>query len=143
MTGESSLEGIFGSLLSNEELTQLNKNLIRNFTLENLMNSLTIINTEMLLTDIEEAISCFERLSHIKMPNKLRINLYIHICSMMERLIRKTPIKTLETLTELQQSYPEHFKQIKLSFAAMEQKYQVSVDEIETGIIIEILRGYN
>ncbi|MBX9039018.1 MULTISPECIES: sigma 54-interacting transcriptional regulator [Enterococcus] len=143
LTGESSLEGIFGSLLSNEELTQLNKNLIRNFTLENLMNSLTIINTEMLLTDIEEAISCFERLSHIKMPNKLRINLYIHICSMMERLIRKTPIKTLETLTELQQSYPEHFKQIKLSFAAMEQKYQVSVDEIETGIIIEILRGYN
>lgn len=136
---EGKLENIFGNILTEEELVNVNNNIIRNFSLERVINSLTIINTECLIKDIENSITELELSLNKKFENELKISLYVHISCLVERLIRGTPIKNYDRLDWLKRNKNDFIKSVQISFSNIEDKYGIKIVLPEIGIIYEII----
>ena len=122
---------------------RINNRLLANFSLENMVGSITIIDARVLLQDIEVLISRFERYMNLTLPNDLKINLFIHISAMMERLVRANPIREYSGLEEMNRLSPDFAVLFKRAFSIMAQKYGVEVNEEEIGIIYEIIKNAN
>lgn len=140
---EGSLEHLFGDSLTKDHMQRINNRLLANFSLENMVGSITIIDARVLLQDIEVLISRFERYMNLTLPNDLKINLFIHISAMMERLVRANPIREYNGLEEMNRLSPDFAVLFKRAFSIMAQKYGVEVNEEEIGIIYEIIKNAN
>ena len=140
---EGSLEHLFGDSLTKDHMQRINNRLLANFSLENMVGSITIIDARVLLQDIEVLISRFERYMNLTLPNDLKINLFIHISAMMERLVRANPIREYSGLEEMNRLSPDFAVLFKRAFSIMAQKYGVEVNEEEIGIIYEIIKNAN
>ena len=88
-------------------------------------------------------ISRFERYMNLTLPNDLKINLFIHISAMIERLVRANPIREYNGLEEMNRLSPDFAVLFKRAFSIMAQKYGVEVNEEEIGIIYEIIKNAN
>lgn len=140
---EGSLEHLFGDSLSKEHMQRITNRLLANFSLENMVGSITIIDARVLLQDIEVLLARFERYINLKLPNGLKINLFIHISAMMERLVRGNPIREYGGLEEMVRTSPDFTASFKRAFSLMGQKYGVEINDEEIGIIYEIIKNAN
>ena len=56
------LHELIGKYLSDDELKMFNENVAKNFTLDNIVNHLTILNPQKVMEDVEEIVSELEKL---------------------------------------------------------------------------------
>lgn len=140
---EGNLEHLFGDSLSKEHMQRITNRLLANFSLENMVGSITIIDARVLLQDIEVFLSRFERYMNLNLPNDLKINLFIHISAMMERLVRGNPIREYGGLEEMQRLSPDFTALFRRAFSLMGQKFGVEINDEEIGIIYEIIKNAN
>lgn len=120
-------------------LEVINDNLIRNFSMNRLLSFLTILDTEKILMHIEEAMKQYEFLSGRKLPNSTKINLYIHVGCLTERLIRNMAIMDYAQLEEFQKIHKKEIWQIQAAFSVIEKTYSVKIPISEIGYIYDIL----
>lgn len=140
---EGSLGSLFGDSLSSEHQQQINNRLVANFSLENMVCSLTIIDARVLMKDIETFLERFERCTNGALPNNLKINLFIHISAMMERLVRGNPIRSFPDLENMKKHNPEFTSLFRRAFSPMGRKYGVEINEQEIGVIYQIIKNAN
>lgn len=113
---------------SEAEAEQFNKNLVKNFTLENVMNYLTILNPDKLITYIEAALSQLQNLMGIMLPNKTMVGMYIHISCLVERLITKDDSgKKLAEAGLLNKDEKRFVKMFNESFTDLLNHYRVVI----------------
>lgn len=115
------------SYFDKAELEQFNRNLIKNFTLENVMNYLTVLNADKLITFIEEALDHLQELLGIIIRNEVIVGMYIHISCIIERLVMKSmPVMDTRTptLTTQQKQFQKVFND---SFAHLMTYYKVDI----------------
>lgn len=140
---EGSLGSLFGDSLSGEHRQRINNRLVANFSLENMVGSLTIIDARILMQDIESFLERFERYTHRMLPNNLKINLFVHISAMMERLVRGNPITECQGLEHMKQQAPEFAGLFQRAFSPVGRKYGVEINEEETAVIYQIIKNAN
>lgn len=75
------------------ELDAFNKNLLKDFSLLNVVKHLTILNPEKLMGYVQEAVTRLRGITGKRFSNRVTIALYIHISCLIERLITRTPIE--------------------------------------------------
>lgn len=113
---------------SEEEAEQFNKNLVKNFTLENVMNYLTILNPDKLITYIEAALTQLQKLLGIMLLNKSMVGMYIHISCLVERLITKEESsKKLADVSLLSKEEKHFVKMFNESFTDLLNHYRVEI----------------
>lgn len=113
---------------SEAEAEQFNKNLVKNFTLENVMNYLTILNPDKLITYIEAALAQLQKLLGIMLPNKTMVGMYIHISCLVERLITKEESSKILTEGKLLSKDEKRFvKMFNESFTDLINHYRVEI----------------
>lgn len=113
---------------SEEEAEQFNKNLVKNFTLENVMNYLTILNPDKLITYIEAALAQLQKLLGIMLQNKTMVGMYIHISCLVERLITKEESsKNLSDASLLNKEEKRFVKMFNESFTDLLNHYRVEI----------------
>lgn len=139
--GEGRLENLFGSSLSSEHSQRILNRLLANFSLENMVSSITIIDARLLIQDIEVLLTRLEQYLKTSFSNELKINLMIHISAMMERLVRSNPIPEYAGLDELKNQHPDFLFLFQRAFLLMEQKYGVNITDTEIGIIYGIIKN--
>ncbi len=145
------------SLISGEKMEQLtewlmpifplnergdfDQRFVRHFSLEKVLDSVTILDTEKVMTEIEYFVRELElRLkSIIRTPKK--IALYVHVSCLIERLIRKVPIENYHGLEETSKCQKELFHFIKEAFSVIEEHYSVEIPLSEIAYIYDILRN--
>ena len=66
----------------------INQNIVKNSSLNRLIDSLTILDAEKVVNQIEESLKDYQMRVGKTLSSLSKINLYVHISCMIERLIR-------------------------------------------------------
>jgi sigma-54 dependent transcriptional regulator of gfr operon len=137
--GEDKLFKIFGDIADKNMIENINNNIVRNFSLESVVGSLTILDTNKILEHIEECLSNLEIFMNKKLPNDKKIALYVHVSCLVERLIRQEPIKDYPSIERFVQCQKNMINIIEKSFSVIESIYNVKINLAEIGYIYDIL----
>lgn len=136
MDNISKLNQALSSYIEPSDLDLFSRNLIRNFSLENVVRNLTILDPETLLLYVEDFVDQIEMQLGKRFSGQIAVGLYIHISCLVERLVTKEPIDI-----EIDQSFIEEnsemVKVINQSFSRISEHYRVSLP------ISEIVYIYN
>lgn len=136
---EGKLRKIFKSVIGNDQIEVINNNLLRNFSLERVIDSITILDTEKIITHVEEFLNRLEMLINQKITNDKKVGLYVHTSCLVERLIRQEPIKTYPNINEFMKCHKNTIKIIKEAFSVIESIYSVEINIAEIGYIYDYI----
>lgn len=113
--------------------------LIRNFSLDRVIQSVTILDTEKIIEQIEGFMKQLEeRLGH-RITNDRKLALYVHVSCLVERLIRNVPIEVYSGFDTLQECHKKELKDIKEAFSVIEKVYSVNIPDSELSYVHDVL----
>lgn len=135
------LDKMFNKYLSKEQIEVFKKNLLKNFSLTNLMDNLTILNPSKLLENVASALDEFQGIYGIQIPNATSVGLYVHTCCMIERLVTHQPFDNYAELDKLKANNQSFIRAIKKSFKNVEKYYGVIIPEDEMGYIYDYIEN--
>ena len=141
-----SLEMIRNSLstyLTNEEFDSFSKEMLNIFSLQNVVESLTILNANKVLRLVEAMLDDLQRLLNKKFSPKVIVGLNIHISCLIERLVKKEPIMTYKN-PEFFMDKEEYFIDlVEKSFTDIVKQYNISLPISEIAYIYDYVNNSN
>ena len=121
------LHELIGKYLSDDELKMFNENVAKNFTLDNIVNHLTILNPQKVMEDVEEIVSELEKLFKCSLDITTKVGVYVHLSCLIERLILRQGITESEGMEDFAKKYPDLIENIKNIFSGVEYRYSVEI----------------
>ncbi|WP_088049522.1 sigma 54-interacting transcriptional regulator [Virgibacillus dakarensis] len=137
--GEGKLRKIFQSVINDDQIEEINNNLLRNFSIEQVIESITILDTEKILIHVEEFLNRLEMLMNKRLPNDKKVALYVHTSCLVERLIRQAPIETYHDMDTFVEYQKDMIEMIRDAFSVVESIYSVEINIAEIGYIYDYL----
>lgn len=119
--------------------TQLKKDLVFKFSLKRIIEKLTILDVNKVLTFVQDAVDKMEERFDIKLSNNKRFLLYIHCCCMVERILRKEEVDMQEDIKEFIQKEKRKLEIIHFSFSEIEKEYTIKISDLEIRLICDIV----
>lgn len=130
---------IFANYMSSEEIQQFNDDLLKNFSLINVIESLTILNPRALLDIVEKSIHLLEREQSSKIDPKILIGLYVHICCFVERMVKRIPVKTYPDLQKFETEQKDFIRYVRIAFQELSQHYGIDIPSSEIAYIYDYI----
>ncbi|MCJ7842976.1 sigma 54-interacting transcriptional regulator [Lederbergia sp. NSJ-179] len=137
--GEEKLWKIFRSVISDDQIETINNNLLRNFSIEQVIESITILDTDKILTHVEEFLNRLEMLMNKRLTNDKKVALYVHTSCLVERLIRQTPMETYHNIDDFVECQRNTIEMIREAFSVIESVYSVKITTAEIGYIYDYI----
>ena len=134
------LEGIFRNYLDDEEIQQFKNNFLKNFTLENVVQYLTILNASALLDMVETALQILQKHMHRQLGGRTICGLYIHICCLVERLVTKAEISSMEH-ANFEKEHQEFINMMQSSFEEICSHYGVKLPISEIAYVYNYIKN--
>lgn len=134
-SAKSEINKILSKYITASELDKFNLAILKNFSLQNVIEKITILNVKIVLDDVERALESFQKIWKIVIPNKILIGLYVHICYLIERLVKKTPINTYADLGKFEEEQARFISVVKSCFSDVERRYSVEIPVSEIAYI--------
>lgn len=125
--------------LNTDEIEVFNRNLLKNFSLQNVMQNLTILNANKLLDYVSDSTLNLERKMNRKFQSKTIVGIYIHVCFLIERLVTKTAIKTYENVDVFIRDQDDFIEDVNESFGAMLAHYNVELPVSEIALLYDYI----
>ena len=122
-----------------EQMEVFNQNLVKNFSLQNVVESITILNPDKLLDEVEQAVGRLQKITGRKIAGRIMIGLYVHLCCLVERLVTKTPIDNYQDLEEFEQKHADFIRQVRDSFQDISRHYRVALPVSEIAYIYDYM----
>lgn len=132
--GQNAIEIYFGKYMKKEQMDIFEKNILRNFTLSNVMNNLTILNPDKLLEHVAKAIDHLQNILHKRFKNRTCFGLYVHICCLVERLVTRQAISNF-TDQDFKEKHQEFIDQVNISMKEVKTYYNVEIPDEEVEYI--------
>lgn len=132
--GQNAVEIYFGKYMKKEQMEIFEKNILRNFTLSNVMNNLTILNPDKLLEHVAKAIDHLQNILHKRFKNRTCFGLYVHICCLVERLVTRQAISNF-TDQDFKEKHQEFIDQVNISMKEVKTYYNVEIPDEEVEYI--------
>lgn len=134
------LKEVIQKINSQVDIEKINANILRNFSLERVLNSLTILDVQTVMKNIDTMMIEYERISGGKLCNQTKMALYVHVSCLIERLIRREEIQTYpdENLF-LNSEANQILSNLKFALSVIEKMYSVKIPQSELGYIYDIL----
>ena len=127
----SRLSQLMKPLLSEQEIARFSSTIVNNFTLNNLVTNLTILNAEKVLKDVEDIVSEIEQGMHISLPVENRIGLYVHIACLIERLILRQQAEPVQPPTLFLKDHADFVNVVRRAFTVAKYAYSVEIPDSE------------
>ncbi|MGG5318490.1 sigma 54-interacting transcriptional regulator [Enterococcus sp. AZ072] len=139
INGAANLD-LLASFFQADELKKCTNEIIKLFTLEGAAARLNFLNPAMVIDEVEEVIEKYEEFYQIHIDNFMRINLFLHLSAMIERILTGDGIdESDEGITALPLYQP--FKETSAHFfTAIEQKYKLKIPDGELEMIFLIIQ---
>lgn len=131
----------FPGIFNRSNLEEMNKNMIKAFTVDSIASNLSILNPEQTVDQVEFCVRKMERSLGVKLDVYLKISLYMHLCFMMERVVLKEPNMDYPNLDNLRQCYGHFIKIVKDALSQIQHYYQIKIPDSEIGFIYDILKN--
>lgn len=135
------LDVYFSAYLNEVELKQFKQNILKNFSLSNIMNNLTILNPNKLLEHVAEALDHLQILLDETFSNHTCFGLYVHICCLIERLVTMREITDYGNKEAFEAEHREFIEHIHHAFHDVEAYYHISINVEEIGYIYDYIRS--
>ncbi|MEG1702794.1 MAG: sigma 54-interacting transcriptional regulator [Erysipelotrichaceae bacterium] len=135
------LHHYFKDYLSIDDMKIFKTNILKNFSLTNIMNSLTILNPTKLLEQVSSAIEDLQQRLQTSFSNNTCVGLYVHVCCLIERLVMHQDIDQYPNINDFVKQQ-EHFIQcVKAAFSPIEHYYMIEVMPPEIGFIYDYVEN--
>ncbi len=125
--------------LDRDHIETFNRNLLKNFSLQNVMQNLTILNANKLLDYVSEATLTLEKKLNKKFQSKTIVGIYIHVCFLIERLVTKTPIQSYKNVNEFEKENMVFINYVNESFGPMLEHYNVEMPLSEMALLYDYI----
>ncbi|EIS0844228.1 sigma-54-dependent transcriptional regulator [Salmonella enterica] len=136
--GFAHLSQLLSGYLNDKQIALINKNMVREFSLHNVVNSLTILNASKTMGHIETIIAEWQNTLGFSFNNNLIISLYVHLSCMIERLVMRNEITHYKNLTEFNKQHGDFIAMVNHSFQRLKIIYSVALPVAEIGYIHDI-----
>lgn len=143
MKAAEQLNWIFSDYLDQEQLEVFNQNMLKNFTLQNLVEFITILNPSKLLDEVEQSVTRLARITGRSLEGKTIIGLYIHLCCLVERLVTKAPIENHQDLESFQENHEDFIEVVRECFQDISNRYKVELPVSEIAYIYDYINLKN
>ncbi|RNB90386.1 PRD domain-containing protein [Brevibacillus fluminis] len=130
---------IFKEVVAEEEIGQINKKMIKLFSLQSVINHVTILNPDKVMNYIELVTDQLQAELGIEFGNSTKIRLFVHLSCLVERLVKNDSINTYENLEEFAQCQKLFISNVKKCFSVIEDVYNVTIPVTEIGYIFDII----
>lgn len=137
--GTDSIDEKLSKLLTREELQAFNRNLLKYFSLNNLISQLTILNPEKIVSHVEKIIQGLQKGTGIKFSNRKILGLYLHISCLIERLITEKYAVNYQDLKGFEEWHPDFINMTDLCFLEIEKSYGVSIPASEIAYLYDYI----
>lgn len=127
------------SFMSKAELQTFNNNLLKNFSLQNLLSQLTILNPEKLMGFVEAIIAMLQQGTNMKFTNAVILGLYIHISCLIERLITEKYAVNHKNLEEFERLHQDFIAMTLSCFREIEKNYGVMIPVSEIAYLYDYI----
>ena len=129
-------------LYGKETADSINENIVKNSTLNRLIDSLTILDAEKVVNQIEDCLNEYQLFSGKQLSSMSKINLYVHISCMIERLIRNQGVSSFPELEIFLKNNEQEIKAVKRSLKNIEGLYNISIPIEELAYVSNIVINY-
>lgn len=134
------LNSIFKGLsFDDKEVKEFNDNLLKYFSLENVMNIITILNANILIDLIEDALRKLQKSLTFKLNPKVMYGLYIHLSSLIERLVLKSSGNVYSDISKFETMHQEFISSVKNSFKKLSNYYNVEIPLSEIAYLYDYI----
>ncbi|WP_304757800.1 PRD domain-containing protein, partial [Dubosiella newyorkensis] len=137
----NSLDQYLEPYFSNTKLEEFKKNIIKNFSLSNIMNALTILNPTKLLEHVADAIDRLQKEMHLSLSNNTCFGLYVHVSCLVERLVMNRGIESYQDIGGFQTEQKNFIERVKRSFSDVEAFYGVQIPVEEIGYMFDYVKN--
>lgn len=137
--GKNKLQQALSAIVPPEYMQNVNDQLIKNFSLQRVLDYLTILNPEHVMANVEQFIRRLECGSRKRFDNSVKMLLYVHVSCMIERLIKKIPISGYETQSDFTKKQKKFINIVQESFSVIESVYSVNIPLEEIMCIYDIV----
>lgn len=110
-----------------KQLEVFSQNIIRNFSFENLVGNLTILDANKLLDFVEDSIEQIQMKLGVEFNGRTKVGMYIHMSCLVERLVIKEPIEDREGIEKFKIEQEKFIEIVKESFNKISKHYGVEI----------------
>lgn len=127
--------------LNEDEIQMFHDQLLKNFSLQNIMENLTILNPRKLLDFVSLSINELQR--QMERPFDIRsiVGIYIHVSLLIERLVTNHPIDYIGNLDDFMKDQAAFIEKVQNSFHAMLNDYNVILPMSEIYYLFNYIEG--
>lgn len=125
--------------LKEEEIERFNQQLLKNFSMQSIMENISILNADKLLDYVSDAMKALQHIMGKKFQSKTIVGIYIHICFLIERLVTKTALEKYDNLHSFAYDHKTFVKDVLSSFEVMLQHYHVQMPLSEIAYLYEYI----
>ena len=115
--------------------------MIKNLSLNKIIDSLTILDSNKIITQIEPCLDSLERYLNRQLNNSQKLNLYVHISCMIERLMRGKKMDSFPKDGYFGENQEQLGSLISTAFRPIEQLYNISLPIEECYYIYNITQN--
>lgn len=132
---EEFLEGV----VKKKTIDEIKNDMIKLFSLQNILNQLTILNPDKIVEEVDKIINNYEISLNTKFQGDLKLALFIHISTLIERLVLRESITSHPDEEKFKQCHSDFIKLSEEIFRYVLKEYRVSLSLAEIVIIHDII----
>ncbi|OOM82262.1 Nif-specific regulatory protein [Clostridium puniceum] len=132
----------FSTIFTVEEMQRLQNSMLMNFSLQNVVGYLTILNADKVLELVNNCLNSLQERLQIQLKYKSIIGLNVHLSCLVERLVKKISIETYFELDLFEKEQERFIKACKDSFIKIERHYGVELPISEVAYIYDYFKPY-
>ncbi len=139
--GQVKLESVLRKYVDKRTFDALYNQLVRFLSIEGVTERLSFLNPKIIIQEVETVIFKFENYYHIKIAGKYKLNLYMHISLMVERLM--TGMGSSHSSYQIKNSskdMADFFTLAKGILRPLEIKYNIQIDDYELSLLYELFK---
>ena len=137
--GLDKIKSGLGSYLTEEEFEHFKQNLVNQFSLENVVESLTILNASRVLSLVADMLEEMQRALGSHFQPKTIVGLNLHISCLIERLVKKEEIKSYRNLDRFCEEHRDFMELTRRCFARLAEQYRIALPDSEIGYIYDYI----
>ncbi len=139
--GAIGVDDLFAPYLDERELERFHQNLVKNLTLRNVIESITILNPEKVLEEVERAVESLQHLMGSNFGPNITIGLCVHLCCLIERLVTHNPIETYADVESFEGRHSDFVWMFRQCFSDISRHYGVEVPVAEIAYAFDFVSG--
>lgn len=137
---DSILEEVFYDISKKKTLPEIKDDIIKFFSLQNIINQLTILNPNKIIDEVSKIINSYQLALHMDFKSELKLALFIHISALIERLVLRDAIISHPKEEKFKKEHSDFIEETNRIFEEILNEYKVTLPIAEIVNIYYIIK---